>query len=159
MKQCYGLYVFLYSYGLNIESYSSHVCVYQSCSQTLAGICRNMSICDVFSTVGARENRPSFLAQPWWGSLCLGLCKETMKQSSILVNTVPLTWSIMLCRWQAARHIHVCNGIRRHINPLPAKFFKGKKNLYLHFMSFLHTDMTQVVEILPQVRQDITYSA
>ena len=26
------------------------------------------------------------------------------------------------------------------------------------FMLFLHTDMTQVVEILPQVTQELTYS-
>ena len=41
-----------------------------------------------------------------------------------------------------------------HIPPLPlpqlnAKFFRGNKNIYLHFMSFLHVDMTQVVEIIP----------
>ena len=30
--------------------------------------------------------------------------------------------------------------------------------LYLHFVSFLHIDMTQVVDILPQVRQEPTYS-
>ena len=37
-------------------------------------------------------------------------------------------------------------------NPLHAKFFRGNKNTYLHYMSFLHTDMTQVVEILPQAK-------
>ena len=37
-------------------------------------------------------------------------------------------------------------------NPLHAKFFRGNKNIYLYFMSFFHIDMTQVVEILPQVR-------
>ena len=30
--------------------------------------------------------------------------------------------------------------------------------MYLHFMSFLYIDMTQVVEILPHVRQGPTYS-
>ena len=30
--------------------------------------------------------------------------------------------------------------------------------LYLHFMSFLHIGMTQVVEILPQVGQEHAYS-
>ena len=45
-----------------------------------------------------------------------------------------------------------------HINPLPAKFFSGSKNIHLHFMSLLHIDMTQVVGILPQVRQWLTYS-
>ena len=39
--------------------------------------------------------------------------------------------------------------------PLCAKFFKG--SMYLHFVSFLHIDITQVVEILPQVRQELTY--
>ena len=37
-------------------------------------------------------------------------------------------------------------------------FFGANKNIYLHFMSFLHIDMTQVVEILPQVRQELPYS-
>ena len=38
------------------------------------------------------------------------------------------------------------------INPLRAKFFRGNINMYLHFMSFLHIDLTQVLKILPQVR-------
>ena len=44
------------------------------------------------------------------------------------------------------------------INPLRAKFFRGNINIYLHFMSFLHIDMTQVLKILPQVREGPTYS-
>ena len=44
------------------------------------------------------------------------------------------------------------------VTPLRAKFFWENKNIYLHFMSFLHIDMTQVVEILPQVRQELYYS-
>ena len=36
------------------------------------------------------------------------------------------------------------------LNPLRAKFFRG--NIYLHFMSLLHIDMTQVLKILPRVR-------
>ena len=34
----------------------------------------------------------------------------------------------------------------------------GNKNIYLHFMSFLLIYMTQVDEILPKVRQELTYS-
>ena len=45
-----------------------------------------------------------------------------------------------------------------YINPLRAKLFKGSINIYLHFVSFLHIDTTQVVEILPQVSQEPTYS-
>ena len=44
------------------------------------------------------------------------------------------------------------------LNPLPAKFFRGNINIYLHFVSFLHIDTMQVVEILPQVKQESTYS-
>ena len=40
------------------------------------------------------------------------------------------------------------------LNPLHAKFFRGNINIYLHFVSFLHIDATQVVEILPQIRQE-----
>ena len=39
------------------------------------------------------------------------------------------------------------------INPLRAEFFRRNMNIYLHFMSFLHTNKTQVVEIPPQIRQ------
>ena len=44
------------------------------------------------------------------------------------------------------------------INPFCAKFFWGNKDIYLHFMSFLHIDETQVVEILSQVREGPTYA-
>ena len=37
------------------------------------------------------------------------------------------------------------------------KFFRGNINMYLHFMSLLHIDMTQVLKILPQVRPWHTY--
>ena len=30
--------------------------------------------------------------------------------------------------------------------------------MYLHFVPFLHIDVTQVVEIRPQIRQEPTYS-
>ena len=45
-----------------------------------------------------------------------------------------------------------------NINPLHAKIFGGNKNIYLHFMSFFHIDMTQVVGIVPQVRQGPAHS-
>ena len=44
-------------------------------------------------------------------------------------------------------------------NPLRAIFFRGNINIYLHFVSFPHIDTTQVVEILPQIRLEPTYSA
>ena len=36
-------------------------------------------------------------------------------------------------------------------------FFRENINIYLHFMSFLHTNKTQVVEIPPRVRQGPAY--
>ena len=40
------------------------------------------------------------------------------------------------------------------LNPLRANFFRGNINIYLHFVSFLHIDATQVVEILSQMKQE-----
>ena len=37
-------------------------------------------------------------------------------------------------------------------------FFRVNINMYLYFISFLHIDMTQGVEILPRVRQGPTFS-
>ena len=47
---------------------------------------------------------------------------------------------------------------RLFLNPLCAKFFRGNINIYLHFVSFLHIDTTQVVEILPRIRGESNYS-
>ena len=44
------------------------------------------------------------------------------------------------------------------LNPLHAKFFRENINIYLHFMSFLHIDKTQVVEIPRWIRQGPAYS-
>ena len=44
------------------------------------------------------------------------------------------------------------------LNPLRAKFLRENINIYLHLMSFLHTNKTQEVEIPPRVRQGPAYS-
>ena len=49
--------------------------------------------------------------------------------------------------------------ILHHINPLRARIFRVNINIYLHFMSFLCTNKTQVVEIPPRVRQGPAYTA
>ena len=43
------------------------------------------------------------------------------------------------------------------VNPLRTIVFQREHNIYLHFVSFLHIGMTQVVKILSQVRQGPTY--
>ena len=59
---------------------------------------------------------------------------------------------------------HRCTTMHRWIatplgvNPLRAKFFRGNINIYLHFVSFLHTNKTKVVEIPPRVREWPAYS-
>ena len=42
-----------------------------------------------------------------------------------------------------------CIQLKGNVSPLRATFFTGNKNMYLHSMSFLHIDVTQVIEILP----------
>ena len=44
------------------------------------------------------------------------------------------------------------DGAMAYVNPLRAKYFKGNINIYLHFVSLLHIDMTQVLKTLPRVR-------
>ena len=38
-------------------------------------------------------------------------------------------------------HLHNYSPLSSSLNFLRAKFFRGNINIYLHFMSFLHTDM------------------
>ena len=51
---------------------------------------------------------------------------------------------------------HACGLII--LNPLHAKYFRGNINIYLHFVSFLNIDMTQVLKILLQAREGPRYS-
>ena len=44
------------------------------------------------------------------------------------------------------------------LNHLRAKFVRESINKYLYFVSYLHIDTTQVVEIFPQIQQEPTYS-
>ena len=69
--------------------------------------------------------------------------------------TRPL-WVNCSSTWQYSCNIAVLSHWQGRVdykfNPLGAKFFRVNINIYLHFMSFLHSDMTQVLKILPQVR-------
>ena len=44
------------------------------------------------------------------------------------------------------RYVHGIGLLK--VNPLHAKFFRGNINIYSYFASFLHIDITRVVEIL-----------
>ena len=76
------------------------------------------------------------VSRPQWvnKSACLGKCKlfALLWKSSYCVSWYPCVSSHFAC-----------------------KIFSENKNIYLHIISFLHIDMTQVVGILPSVRQGI----
>ena len=65
------------------------------------------------------------------------------------------TLTVSLVRSQG---IPLMTSWKEDLNPLRAKFFRGNINIYLYFVSFLHIDTTQVVEILPHIIQEHTYS-
>ena len=70
-------------------------------------------------------------------------------------------WPRSMLSYDTARPQLVNGVISEHIlqiNPLRAKFFRRNINMYLHFMSFFHIDLTQVLKILPHVREGPTYS-
>ena len=69
--------------------------------------------------------------------------------SILNVQEIPQTCTKLPLKWKLWES---------HLNPLHAKFFRGNINIYLHFVSFIHIDMTQVLTILPQVREGPTYS-
>ena len=72
---------------------------------------------------------------------------------------VIVMWNLGVCTdWMPAHKPTELPWINQNFNPLPATFLRGNINLYLHFVLFPHIYTTQVVEILPQIRQEPTYS-
>ena len=69
--------------------------------------------------------------------------------------------SLFPCNWlrffEAKKILNESFRCQPNVNPLRAKFFREIINIYLHFMSFLHINKAQVVEIPPSVRQGSAY--
>ena len=67
---------------------------------------------------------------------------------------------VCVCVHVSVKHELVRTIIRTHqsFNPLRAKLLRENINIYLHFLSFLHTNKTQVVDIPSRVRQGPVYS-
>ena len=92
--------------------------------------------------------------QPWWiwiNTTCefiMNDCITTTKQST----TKPCAYFM----WDA--NTYWCFNFSGILTLYVLNFSAGTKNIYFFFMSFLHIDMTQVVEILPQVGEEHTYS-
>ena len=73
----------------------------------------------------------------------------------------PAVWLwYQMCDFQmhCSVYFHEHFAIAIAFNSLCAKFFRGNINMYLHFMSFLHTDMPMIIEILPHIRAGLTNS-
>ena len=68
-----------------------------------------------------------------------------------LIGVVSFYWIDLLC--VGVNCMYMSWESTSWFNPLRAKFVRGNLNIYLDFMSFLHMDITQVVEIIPQIRQ------
>ena len=96
-----------------------------------------------------------------------------------MCSPVGLVWTELLqydqeCQGNQACSLAHCSGSSQGVTPQATtiaepwglneltlymlNFSEGMKTLYLHFMPFLHIDMTQVGEIPSQVRQRLTYS-
>ena len=91
----------------------------------------------------------------WW----LGIKEVTKFTYCQMTSNNMKTWKLNQTQTFASRKCQpFCSGSIFSLNPLHAKFFRGNINMYLHFMSFFFIDMTQVVEILPQIRPGPTHS-
>ena len=78
--------------------------------------------------------------------------------SSILISNrrrMARNWQIWAVVFYANFNIKEWNAQQHGLH---ATFFTRNKNIYWHFTSFFHIDMTLVIEILPQVRQGTPYS-
>ena len=97
-----------------------------------------------------------------WGHLAFNDSSEGILQGMLKISILDMSLKITnlqphLIRATSPMGQWVTTCVR-HLNSLCAIFFRGKINMYLHFMSLLHIDMTQVLKILPQVRPVPTYS-
>ena len=88
-----------------------------------------------------------FSTQIWLQRVCLrtilvmwSSCSSLFITGACFVNNFPIIINSLHAKFSAETY-HECTVIP----------------MYLQFLAFLHTDMTQVVEILPHVRQGPTY--
>ena len=142
----------------------------------MAGICLPLGLCKGNVYGFYRNSHQSCMPTIHcnWGNLSINLGQPITKDwcrpnggyvsypiDSFTATSVGLFSSLVIAHlkdWHTYSRHNSCDFDKPSINLLHAKFFRRNKNLYLNFMSFLHIDMAQVLEILPQVRQELTYS-
>ena len=91
---------------------------------------------------------------------------ETFRTEGSFLDTEThslMPWLLTACLTAVTQkqddHVGAASGqMLSHLKPLCAKLLRGNLDMYLYFMPLLQIDMVQVVEILPQVRQGLTYS-
>ena len=99
--------------------------------------------------------RPGRVSEEWQSN---GSIPSDNKAWPISNYPWDVLWFLEELRVQIAREGKYQDVAVTSFNPLRAKFFRGYIKHILHFISFLHIDVTQVVEILPQIRQGPTHS-
>ena len=101
-----------------------------------------------------------------WGVFTEQIClwKATMHVKFTLSLIVPDKWNVLFYVAQAngesITRLSTVNSFYGFVPscPLRTKFLRENINIYLHFMSFLHTNKTQVAEIRPRVRREPAFS-
>ena len=87
----------------------------------------------------------------FWVSCNTGICREYDCTRAVfcakLGNDLTTEMNVL-----DERNFAICD-----VNPLCVNFFRGNINIFIHFMSILHTDMPLIVEILPLIRPGFTY--
>ena len=130
---------------------------------------RHAYVHSAFNTLRPRQNgrhfpedifKPIFLNENVWISLKVSL-KFVPKGP---INNIPSLVQIMAWRRPGDKPLsepmlvslltHKCVTRPQWVNPLYGNFY-GKHKMYLQLISFLHTDMTQVVELFPHVIQEL----
>ena len=108
-----------------------------------------LKICGVY---GENRKRPHYITEPPFNSY-LFVHIVWVEQWRYIDNDIPNSTKPYLSKFSHQDFI-----LAMLINPLNAKIFIGIINMHLKSISFLHTDMTQVVEIIPYIRQVLTHS-
>ena len=118
--------------------------------------------CHLISTKAPSEPMPTYCQLDPKEQITIKLELDTQDfiQENALVNFIRQT-ETSLFRYQWVKfeiYIWFVITIGAVLTLYVLNFSEGTRNIYLHYMSFLHIDMTQVVEILPQIRQGPNHS-
>ena len=104
-----------------------------------------------------RHKLVQYLCMRWFGSDYHHRTFDTVVDR-IYLSTLHLKDDVMCTSCALLCFVYSFIYMGQILNPLCIKIFLENIKLYLQFISFLHTGTTQVAEIFPHVRQELTYS-